>query len=163
MFTACSARQGATGQVDILPDSALTASSTHSASLAPTYSRLNDLTGGGSWSSGALAVGQYIQLDLQEVKVVVKVATQSRRDSGQFVTAYKLSTSYGGSYTFVLNDLDASEKLFAANVDSNSIVEHCLDNIQAQFVRLYPQTWHSHMSLRWNVYVIEYGKPRCKT
>ena len=151
-----------TEQINSLPDFAITASS--SLDSAPVSdSRLEDTTGSGSWSASSNAVGEWIRVDLQEVKVVAKIATQGRRDSEQFVTSYKLATSQNGAFTFVSNDLDESEKLFTANVDSNSIVEHCLDNIQAQFVRLYPQTWHSHMSLRWNVYVIEYGKPRCKT
>ena len=102
-------------------------------------------------------MGQWLQVDLGEVKVILKVATQGRYNSQQFVTSYKMALSTGGDFEFVLSERDGEEKVFVGNVDQSSVVENCIDRVQAQFVRIYPQTWNNHMSMRWDVYVEEYG------
>ena len=141
------------GQLDGLADSALTASSVHSGGLDAFRSRINDTQGHGSWASAHISVGQWLQADLGDVKVMAKVATQGRHEVAQFVTSYKLQTSVGGSsFAYVLNG-DGSERVFAGNTDYSSIVEHCFDETQARFARIVPQTWYGHMSMRWEVYV----------
>ena len=41
---------------------------------------------------------------------------------------------------------------FYANNDRNTIVCNSFSPLVARFVRLYPQTWVNHTSLRWEVY-----------
>ena len=64
-----------------------------------------------------------------------------------------MATSYGYAYVYV-TAADGSERIFAGNADVDTIVEHCFEEVQARFVRLFPQTWHSYMSMRWEIYVL---------
>ena len=141
------------------PETFLTASSVFTDEYLLEYSLLNNEAGAGSWSSATRVVGEWIQVDLQVFKVIVKVATQGRHLSSdeQFVTSYKLQTSLLGTEFDTILNADGSENIFTANTDINTVVEHCLDYVQAQYVRLSPQTWHLHISLRWEVYTLEQG------
>ena len=107
---------------------------------------------GGSWSSDHNSVGEWIQATFGEIKAIVKVATQGRHaNHDQYVMSYKLSTSTDGiAFEYVL-ELDGSEKIFPANYDTATVVENCVNYVQARVVRLEPQTWHISISLRWEV------------
>ena len=158
-FAACS--NSGVAELTFLPEpeTFLTASSVFTDEYLLEYSLLNNEAGAGSWSSATRVVGEWIQVDLQVFKVIVKVATQGRHLSSdeQFVTSYKLQTSLLGTEFDTILNADGSENIFTANTDINTVVEHCLDFVQAQYVRLSPQTWHLHISLRWEVYTFEQG------
>jgi len=144
-----------------LADGALSGSSEHNVYHGYTRSRLNTYTSGsytGAWSSASNSVGQYIQADLGEVRRIEKVATQGRYGANQWVQSFRFAYSVAGSdYEFVLNE-DNSERIFTGNNDQNTIVENAFDDVfVARYVRVYPQTWNSHMSMRWEVYGCEIG------
>ena len=85
-------------QLANLPDSSLSAYSTHS-SFPISLSRLNSAS---SWAALTNDASQWIQVTLSEVKVIVKVATQGRANADQWVTSYKLQTSCGGDLEYIL-------------------------------------------------------------
>ena len=94
------------------------------------------------------------QVDLGTLRRVTRIATQGRQDAPQWVTSYKLAYSTtGATYSYVSDDDAGGERVFAANSDENTIVEHALGHVMlARFVRVYPQAWQQHMSLRWELY-----------
>ena len=78
-----------------IPNEAVNASSVWAPEHEPWQARLNNIkTNGstGSWSSGSIAIGQYLQFDLGKERVVNKIATQGRSSTVyfQWVTSYKL-------------------------------------------------------------------------
>ena len=52
----------------------------------------------GAWSPLSLDSGQWIQVDLGNITMVTKIATQGRQDAAQWVTEYKVSYSLDGGY-----------------------------------------------------------------
>ena len=137
-----------------LDDSRLTSSSMYSTAYSAAASRINGVD---AWvvPTADLNVNQWIQADLGDVKVMVKVATQGRSDwsNPQFVTSYTLSTSYGGEFMEIVGE-SGDVRLFSGNVDHTGVVTHCIEPTQAQHVKLQPLTWFNHISLRWEIYVL---------
>lgn len=55
----------------------------------------------GAWSPFWNDLGQWIQVDLGEITMVTKVATQGGQEEAQWVTEFKVSYSvYGGHFKF---------------------------------------------------------------
>ena len=130
-----------------LPDSQLSASSYYDQTVAADDSRLNALK---AWSP-SVTTNQYIQADLGELKQITAVATQGRTNyhqhNYQFVTSYTISHSIDGS------TYDVIQSTFDANSDRDSIVENSIvPAVNARYVRLHPQTWQDHPSMRWEIY-----------
>ena len=70
----------------------------------------------------------------------------------EWVTSYKFGYSIDDVTYYIVQE-DYSDKIFDGNIDANTVVENTFDNvIVARYVRVYPQTWESHISLRWEVY-----------
>ena len=136
-----------------LSDSQFSGTGFHSAGLSYEDSRLN---GASAWSSQGLHSNHYIQADLGETKVIVKFATQGRAAGGNNPVQYVSSYMFGYSIddvTYYIVQEDYSDRVFTGNTDSDTIVEHTFDNvIVARYVRVYPQTWEHHISMRWEVY-----------
>ncbi|KAK3730960.1 hypothetical protein QZH41_007183 [Actinostola sp. cb2023] len=135
-----------------IPDARITASSMWDGNHAPAQGRLNykpPRGKAGSWSSRHNRVGQWIQVDLNRVTKVAGIATQGRSDTNQWVKKYKLQYSSDGK-TF--NNYEGG-KVFTANKDRNSVVKHNLYKpIIARYIRVLPQEWQGHMSLRMELY-----------
>ena len=75
------------------------------------------------------------------------------------MTSYKFAYSVDGlTYTFV-SSYDDVEWVFEGNYDSNTVVTHSLEiAVAARYVRVYPQSWRQHMSMRWEVYGCDTSK-----
>ena len=132
-----------------LSDSQFSGSSFYRDTLSYEHSRLN---GADAWSSDALDTTQYLQADLGETKVIAKFATQGSAITPEWVTSYKFGYSIDDVTYYIVQE-DYSDKIFTGNTDSDTIVEHTFDNvIVARYVRMYPQTWYVHISMRWEVY-----------
>lgn len=129
------------------------------------YSRLNTVgrgpRGRGSWCSGSLTQGEWIQVDLLEAKRIREIATQGRSGWTQWVTKYQLKyslTSDEDSFQYVTSpDDDVTPMTFDANTDYESVVMNSFEPVTARYVRLYPTEWYSHISLRWEVYACSTG------
>ncbi|XP_078346340.1 uncharacterized protein LOC144631705 isoform X1 [Oculina patagonica] len=133
-----------------LPNSAFTASSEWDGRHGASNARLHHVSGWGrtgAWSAKLNNKGQWIEVDLSETTKVTMVATQGRYDHDQWVKTYKVAYSkYGGHFVF-------QNKVYEANTDRNSvIVNDLIQPIEARFVRIYPETWYGHMSMRMELY-----------
>ncbi|XP_072170354.1 uncharacterized protein [Diadema setosum] len=109
----------------------------------------------GSWSARVNNADQWIQVDLCSAFEVTGVITQGRHESStnfnQWVTSYKISYSIDGKdWTFVT---DCNEdQVFQGNYDRNSPVQNSISPpVTARFFRLHPQSWHNHISMRWEL------------
>ena len=98
----------------------------------------------GGWCSKENNVGQWIQLDNGKFGSISGVITQGRKDASQWVSSYKVKyKDESGSWW----DIDG--KTFPGNVDRNSKVTTTFSKpVRARYIRIYPQEWHDHMSMR---------------
>ena len=102
------------------------------------------------WSASSNTIGQYMTISLGSVQTVTGVVTQGRKQESQWVTSYKVQTSPDCS---VYSDVDGG-RVFSGNVDINSKVQNFFRTaVQASCVRLLPQSWVNHMSMRAGVIV----------
>ena len=92
----------------LIPDSAITASSSVGSSWAPKLGRLHYLMAGtgteGSWAAQVNNVYQWLQADMGNWTRVTGVATQGKQDEDEWVSSYSLSTSYGEFFEYVSNN-----------------------------------------------------------
>ena len=96
------------------------------------------------WCSNSNSIGQWIQLDNGKVGTISGVVTQGRKNSAQWVTSYKVKyKDESGSWW----DIDG--KTFPGNVDKSSKVTTTFSKpVRARYIRIYPQTWNGHISMR---------------
>ena len=120
---------------------------------------VEDGTYSSAWITGSKSIGQFIQADLGTVRRVERLATQGRRENAQWVTSYKFAYSADGlTYHFILGGT-GSERVFAGNSDRDTVVEKIFDvAVAARYVRVYPQTWHNTMTMRWEIYGRDIGE-----
>jgi len=95
-------------------------------------------------------VGEWLQVDLGTESMVSAVFTQGRaRDCNQFVKSYIIKTSLEADGEFTSVDDD---KVFDGNSNTSTVVKNTFAKpVKARYVRIYPQTWNEHMSLRWDL------------
>nr|XP_054771623.1 retinoschisin-like [Lytechinus pictus] len=143
----------------LIPDSSLTASSEWNADHSARRARLNLLRVNllrGAWSAKENKLGEWIQVDLSVTYLIVGVAIQGRDDIDQWVTSFKVNCSLDGVSFDTVQDPNtnpASEKVFTGNSDRYTVVNNTLPVPQVcRYVRLVPQTWHEHISLRMEIY-----------
>ncbi|KAL9978622.1 hypothetical protein ACROYT_G016159 [Oculina patagonica] len=136
-------------------DSAITASTIYSGSYAAKFGRLNLVAASGNagaWCAKTSDVNQWLQIDLRTPTTVTKVATQGRQDDSQWVTSYSLSYSLNGSF-WVQYILRGKKKIFRGNFDRDTMAVHKIfPPFHARFVRIHPLKWHSHVSMRAELY-----------
>ena len=98
----------------------------------------------GGWCASANSVGQWIQLDNGKIGSISGIVTQGRKDYPQWVKSFKVKyKDESGSWW----DIDG--KTFPGNVDKSSKVTTTFSNpVRARYIRIYPQTWNGHMSMR---------------
>ena len=98
-----------------------------------------------AWSAQHNAVGQYIQMDNGRTQAITGVITQGRHGMSQWVTKYKVKYSVDGASWL---DVDGGAT-FDGNSDCDTKARGVFNKaVQARYVRIYPQTWYSHMSMR---------------
>ncbi|XP_064618454.1 inactive carboxypeptidase-like protein X2 [Liolophura sinensis] len=152
-------------------DVALTASSTRhstrpSDNYGPERARLNatahiDNTGvyqRGAWSAQYEDIYQFIQVEFRTVSVVRGVVIKGRNvypGDGccyQRVTHFKVLYSLDGKRWKTIQDNANTDVYFQGNVDQDSPVVHMFQcPVIARFLRINPQTWLNHISLRFDV------------
>lgn len=140
-----------TALMPALPDENITASSYWGANHESYRARLN-ASYDPNWTAGTQNTSQWIKVDLGEEKLIGAIATQGRFGADQWVTSYKVSYSSNDvDWTFIQEG--ASDKIFTANSDRNTVVQHDFDNaMMARYVRIHPQSWQSYISMRMEVY-----------
>ena len=101
----------------------------------------------------------YIQVDLGEIKRLAQIATQCRNDpyNQQCVTSYYVHVkSYDNDDFTSVCGHQACPQLFTGNeltADLDLVVVNTFDwLIAARYARVNPQSWVTHVSLRWELY-----------
>ena len=129
------------------PYSQCSASSVCSNNAIGTSHGLGRLDSSQAWSSKHNSVGQWWQIDVGSILAIAGVRTQGRPSPyhSQRVTSFKVYASTdSSSWWWVGNG-----QVFTGNSDSNTYVDNVFGaSISARYIRIYPQTWNSHMSMR---------------
>ncbi|CAH1794007.1 unnamed protein product, partial [Owenia fusiformis] len=101
---------------------------------------------GGSWTAAVEHDNQWIQAEFSKVMTVSGVVTQGRFDEDQWVESYKFF--YGDTE----DKLEEYEEILPGNEDRNRHVINLIEPpVNARFVRINPQAWKDHVSLRFDV------------
>ena len=105
--------------------------------------RLDSVQG---WSAQANHVGEWYQLDNGVVGEITGVAIKGRTGGhDQWVKTFKVQ-SKGATGTWTEVD---SGKVYTGNTDMDTQVDVTFDTpVEARYIRIYPQTWNNHMSMR---------------
>ena len=92
---------------------------------------------------------QWIGVCFCGVKKVIRIATQGRCESQQFITQYKVTYSIDGiSWAAADND-----RVFQGNSDQSSVaVNDIITPFYARSVRINPVAWSNHISTKFEVY-----------
>ena len=103
-----------------------------------------------AWSAKHKTVGQWYQIDNGVVGTITGIAIKGRNDVDQWVKTFKVQYK-GTSETWV--DVDGG-KIYTGNTDRNTQIDVIFDTpVEGRYVRIYPQTWNSYMSLRADIFV----------
>ncbi|EDO33474.1 predicted protein, partial [Nematostella vectensis] len=141
-------------------NSAITASSyryqgvnTHS---VPHYGRLNNVgqlgVSMGAWIAENQQAGEYLEIDLGSVMVVVGVATQGRPGGSDYVTSYKISHKTDLTTWLMLKE-GGQEKVFSGNSDHYTPVFNWFPSpILARRIRIIVQDFQGLPALRAELY-----------
>ncbi|KAL9964355.1 hypothetical protein ACROYT_G027986 [Oculina patagonica] len=134
----------------------MTAFSQYDVNHGPENARLNHVADGrkmGAWSAVKNEKEQWLKVDFGRNVKITKFATQGRQDLDQWVKTYKLSFSKEKETTYTTYKENDADKVFDGNTDQNSVVTHTLlQPITARFVRIIPETWNKHISMRAEFY-----------
>jgi hypothetical protein len=98
-----------------------------------------------AWVPGANIQGEYMQIDLGVAQTVAGVVTQGRKDDEQWVTSFKVTASVDGKDW---RDVGCGRQ-FEANTNRNAKRQNLFTRpVHAQYVRIYPMTWHDAPAMR---------------
>ena len=106
------------------------------------------------WCAKSNEIGQWYQMDNGVVGKITGVAIKARVHvpgaswSPQYVKTFKVQ-SKGATGTWT--DVD-SGKVYTGNTDADTQVDVTFDTpVDARYIRIYPQTWNKHMSMRTDI------------
>eukprot|EP01091_Cochliopodium_minus_P016422 TRINITY_DN6143_c0_g2_i1.p1 TRINITY_DN6143_c0_g2~~TRINITY_DN6143_c0_g2_i1.p1 ORF type:complete len:186 (-),score=34.69 TRINITY_DN6143_c0_g2_i1:96-653(-) len=101
----------------------------------------------GSWCAKTNDLNQFIMIDFQKEMNFCGLDLQGRHDSEQWVTSFNLY------YKDERNNWISIENNILGCRDRNTIRSYIPTTlIKCRSIRLNPQQWHEHISLRWEVY-----------
>ncbi|XP_048053969.1 neuropilin-2a isoform X4 [Megalobrama amblycephala] len=120
----------------------------------PRQARLNNEDN--AWTPGEDSNKEYIQVDLQFLKVLTGIATQGAISKetlkSYYVTTFKLEVSTNGE-DWMMYRHGKNHKIFHANTDPSEVVLNRIPQpVLARFVRIRPQTWNNGIALRFELY-----------
>jgi len=135
-------------EVNQLPDSAFSSSSDWNRNHAAKFARFDSKPKFANWSAGKNEIGEWLQIDLGQVRTVKSVRIQGRHNQPQWVTKYDL---------WIGNDLSDWTKFENINgpngQDEFTEFDFSGDLQNARYIRFLPTTWENHMSMRVDVCV----------
>ena len=107
--------------------------------------RLDSVQG---WSADTNTIGKWYQIDNGVVGKITGIAIKGRAAHDQWVKTFKVQ-SKGATGTW--SDVD-SGKVYTGNTDMTTQVDVTFDApVDARYIRIYPQTWNGHMSMRTDI------------
>ena len=105
---------------------------------------------GDMWASEVNEIGRWYQMDNGKIAKIVGVAIKGRKSGStqswgpQFVKTFKVKYYDAGTW----KDVDGGAT-FTGNTDHDTLVEVKFTTpVTTRYIRIYPQTWNKHMSLR---------------
>lgn len=105
-----------------------------------------------SWSAKNSQLGEWIQVSQEYPKFWTAVIMQGRGDCDQWVKTVKISYTLNGKTWLNVDD----GKIFEANTDRNQKVRiNFKEPVYARALRIYPQSWNNHMSLRFDAIYVD--------
>ena len=129
--------------VDV-PATFRTSSRPHGANRAAMKSHNTGRLDGNLWASAGNTIGKWYQMDNGKIAEIVGVAIKGRKNSDQWVKTFKVKYYDAGT----LKDVDGGA-IFTGNTDQDTQVEvKFATPVTTRYIRIYPQTWNKHMSLR---------------
>ncbi|XP_068455509.1 retinoschisin 1a [Clinocottus analis] len=119
-------------------------------SWLPSKARLNTQGFGCAWLSKFQDSSQWLQIDLQQVKVVSGILTQGRCDADEWITKYSVQYRTDESLSWIFyKDQTGNNRVFYGNADRSSSVQNLLrPPIVARYIRVLPLGWHTRIALR---------------
>ncbi|XP_063069855.1 neuropilin-2b isoform X2 [Engraulis encrasicolus] len=108
------------------------------------------------WTPSTDTQKEFIQVDLQFLKLLTGIATQgavSKQTQKQYyVTSFKLEVSTNGEDWMVYRN-GKNHKIFHANSNpTDPVLNRIPQPVLARFVRIRPQTWKTGIALRFELY-----------
>lgn len=101
------------------------------------------LDGRDGWCSNVLKAGHFYQMDAGSVMSIAGVVTQGRHLSNQWVTTYKVQVSQDAEHWWQVGNI------YQGNTNRDGKVTHTFSKpVTARYLRVLPQTWNGHMSMR---------------
>lgn len=80
------------------------------------------------------------------------MAIQGRYDAAQYVKTFTLSYGNNG-LKFYQYKVGRAVRVFIGNVERYFVnINRLVPSIKARYIRIYPQTWHSHIEMRMELY-----------
>ncbi|XP_060922982.1 neuropilin-2a isoform X1 [Limanda limanda] len=138
-----------------ISDDQISASTTfYDSRWLPRQARLNNEDN--AWTPSEDSNKEFIQVDLQFLKVLTGIATQGavskETQKSYYVTTFKLEVSTNGEDWMVYRH-GKNHKIFHANTDPAEVVLNRVPQpVLARFVRIRPQTWRNGIALRFELY-----------
>jgi hypothetical protein len=133
------------------PETMRSASTVHGdLAIGDSYCGMGRLDSTGGWCAKNNAIGEWYQMDNGVVGKITGVAIMGRDvpDHEQWVKTFKVQ-SKGATGTWT--DVD-SGKVYTGNTDKETQVDVTFDApVDARYIRIYPQDWNNHMSLRTDI------------
>ncbi|XP_061745386.1 neuropilin-2a isoform X1 [Nerophis ophidion] len=131
----------------------------------PRQARLNNHDN--AWTPSEDSNKEYIQVDLQFLKVLTGIATQGaiskETQKSYYVTAFKLEVSTNGEDWMIYRH-GKNHKVFHANTDPAEVVLNRVPQpVLARFVRIRPQTWKNGIALRFELYGCQITDAPCSS
>ncbi|KAL3841714.1 hypothetical protein ACJMK2_019820 [Sinanodonta woodiana] len=110
----------------------------------------------GCWAAKYQNQQQFIQVDMTNLQFVTAVTTKGRdpKRYTQFVKSYKVLYSVDGVSFITVLDHNGTDMIFPGNTleEIHSAVTNELPcPIQTRYIRINPQDWYQHISLRFDV------------
>mgnify|MGYP000096444434 FL=1 len=97
-----------------------------------------------AWSAIENKYGNWYQMDNGKIADISGVAIKGRMNSPQWVKTFKVKYHDDGNW----RDVDKGA-IFNGNKDIDTLVEvKFATPVKTRYIRIYPKTWHKHMSLR---------------
>nr|XP_023019258.1 hemocytin-like [Leptinotarsa decemlineata] len=136
----------------LLPNVVFNASSSRSKIFSPEYALLNSVvtdTSGGSWAPVESDHHQFLEINLGKQEPVYGVIVKGSPLYDEYVTSYKVTYSDDGHHFYhILND-ENQPLIFHGSVDGSTPVRQLFETpIEAQVIRIHPETWNHGISLR---------------
>ncbi|XP_074155053.1 neuropilin-2 isoform X2 [Sminthopsis crassicaudata] len=129
----------------------ISASSTYSdGRWTPQQGRLHGDNNG--WTPNVDSNKEYLQVDLRFLTILTAIATQGaisrETQNGYYVKSYKLEVSTNGE-DWMMYRHGKNHKVFQANNDATEVVLNKIHTpVLTRFIRIRPQTWHTGIALR---------------